>query len=104
MNGARHDLGKRQAGVDRTRTAVLSAARELVAAGGGASLSVGEVARRAGVSRLTIYNRFGSRSGLLRAVAGQAHGRAVPPATNGASENEEVCEPAPLDQGSINPA
>jgi AcrR family transcriptional regulator len=87
VNGGRHDLGKRQAGVDRTRAAVLTAARELVAAGGGASLSVGEVARRAGVSRLTIYNRFGSRSGLLRAVAGQAHGRAVPaPTTNGAKD------------------
>jgi len=89
MNGGRHDLGKRQAGVDRTRAAVLTAARELVAAGGGASLSVGEVARRAGVSRLTIYNRFGSRSGLLRAVAGQAHWRDVPPATNGAKNPRE---------------
>ncbi len=72
---ARHDLGKRQAGVDRTRAAVLTAARELVAAGGGSNLSVGAVARRAGVSRLTIYNRFGSRSELLRAVAGEAHRR-----------------------------
>jgi len=88
MNGGRHDLGKRQAGVDRTRAAVLTAARELVAAGGGASLSVGEVARRAGVSRLTIYNRFGSRSGLLRAVAGQAHGRALAPSTNGAGATD----------------
>jgi hypothetical protein len=25
-------------------------------------------------------------------------------AANGASENDEVCEPAPLDQGIINPA
>lgn len=82
MNG-RHELGKRQAGVDRTRAAVLTAARELVAASGGANLSVGAVARRAGVSRLTIYNRFGSRSELLRAVAGEAHGRHVPPASNG---------------------
>jgi len=71
----RHDLGKRQAGVDRTRAAVLTAARELVAAGGDSTLSVGAVARRAGVSRLTIYNRFGSRSGLLRAVAGEAQRR-----------------------------
>jgi len=80
----RHDLGKRQAGVDRTKAAVLAAARELVAAGGGTQLSVGAVARRAGVSRLTIYNRFGSRSELLRAVAGEAHGRALPAAANGA--------------------
>jgi AcrR family transcriptional regulator len=85
VNG-RHDLGKRQAGVDRTRAAVLAAARELVAAGGGSELSVGAVARRAGVSRLTIYNRFGSRSGLLRAVAGEAHRRTVPAAGNGARD------------------
>jgi AcrR family transcriptional regulator len=85
MNG-RHDLGKRQAGVDRTRAAVLTAARELVAAAGGSSLSVGAVARRAGVSRLTIYNRFGSRSGLLRAVAGEAQRRTVPPPPNAAAD------------------
>jgi AcrR family transcriptional regulator len=85
----RHDLGKRQAGVDRTKAAVLAAARELVAAGGGSQLSVGAVARRAGVSRLTIYNRFGSRSELLRAVAGEAHGRALPTATNGARHPRE---------------
>src|SRR4029077_7978508 len=78
---ARHDLGKRQAGVDRTRAAVLTAARELVAAGGGSNLSVGAVARRAGVWRLTIYTRFGSRSELLRAVAGEAHRQSVAPAT-----------------------
>ncbi len=88
MNG-RHDLGKRQAGVDRTRAAVLAAARELVAAGEGASLSVGAVARRAGVSRLTIYNQFGSRSGLFRAVAGEAHRRLVPAAHNGSKDARE---------------
>lgn len=88
VNG-RHDLGKRQAGVDRTRAAVLAAARELVSAGGGSTLSLGEVARRAGVSRLTIYNRFGSRSGLLREVAGEAHGRTLPPAANSAKDPRE---------------
>ena len=31
-------------------------------------LSVGAVARRAGVTRATVYNRFGSREGLIRAV------------------------------------
>lgn len=88
MNG-RHDLGKRQAGVDRTRAAVLAAARELIAAGGGTGLSLGEVARRAGVSRLTIYNQFGSRSGLLREVAGAAHGRSVEQPANGSSNPRE---------------
>ena len=72
--------GKRQAAVDRTRTLVLEAARDLVASPEGAGLSLGAVARRAGVSRLTIYNQFGSREGLLRAVAGEAHKRTVEPA------------------------
>src|SRR5713226_10086028 len=90
---ARHDLGKRQAGVDRTRAAVLTAARELVAAGGGTSLSVGAVARRAGVSRLTIYNRFGSRSELLRAVAGEAHRRTLPTTAAGTGDaRDELCD------------
>jgi AcrR family transcriptional regulator len=58
--------------VDRNRAAVLAAARELVAAGGLPALSVGAVAGRAGVSRLTIYNRFGSKGGLLNALADEA--------------------------------
>lgn len=35
-------------------------------------LSVGAVARKAGVSRITVYNRFGSREGLLQALAAEA--------------------------------
>src|SRR5260370_38521576 len=79
VNG-HHDLGKRQAGVDRTRAAVLAAARELVAAGGGSELSVGAVARRAGVSRLTIYNRFRSPPELPRTLAAHAPPPPPPPA------------------------
>jgi AcrR family transcriptional regulator len=65
-------LGRRQAAVDRTRAAILTTARELLATGNGPAVSVGAVARRAGVSRLTIYNRFGSRAGLLQAVLDNA--------------------------------
>jgi len=61
-------LGRRQAGVDRTSGSILAAARELVAEGPASVLSVGAVARRAGVSRITVYNRFGSRAGLLEAL------------------------------------
>jgi AcrR family transcriptional regulator len=60
-------LGRRQASVDRTARSILEAARELVAEQGPAP-SVGAVARRAGVSRLTVYARFGSRAGLLEAL------------------------------------
>jgi AcrR family transcriptional regulator len=59
-------LGRRQASVDRTAASILVAARELVA--GGSRASVGEIARRAGVSRITVYNRFGSRARVLESL------------------------------------
>jgi tetracycline repressor-like protein len=62
-------LGARQASVERTSQAILAAARRLVAQAPATAVSVGAIARAAGVSRLTIYQRFGSRSGLLAALA-----------------------------------
>jgi AcrR family transcriptional regulator len=76
-------LDKRRARSERSRRAILSAARGLVV-NGPDTLTVGAVAARAGVSRLTVYQRFGSRQGLLDAVAAQAArpqastGRATP--------------------------
>jgi AcrR family transcriptional regulator len=77
MKARSYRLGRRQQSADRTRTAILAAAREQLAAGDRASLSVGAVARRAGVSRLTIYDRFGSRAGLLQAILEEV-GRVAP--------------------------
>jgi AcrR family transcriptional regulator len=79
-------LGRRQAAVDRTRAAILSAARELLATRDRPSISVGGVARRAGVSRLTIYNRFGSRAGLLRAVLDNARPSSPSPGAEAISD------------------
>ena len=45
---------------------ILAAASDLVREGSPLSLSA--VARRAGVARITVYNRFGSRAALLGAV------------------------------------
>src|SRR5437588_11212332 len=64
--GRRYRLGRRQTSVDLTTSSILAAARELVAQGPASQASVGAVARRAGVSRITVYNRFGSRAGLLQ--------------------------------------
>jgi Bacterial regulatory proteins, tetR family len=61
-------LGKRQPEIDRTRSAILSAARQVVAELGAGS-SMAKVAERAGVSRITVYNQFGSRARLLEALA-----------------------------------
>jgi AcrR family transcriptional regulator len=68
-------LGRRQAAVDSTRVAILNAARDELASGE-PGLSAGAVARRAGVSRLTVYNQFGSKTGLLRELAAAARPRA----------------------------
>ncbi|TMD35774.1 MAG: TetR/AcrR family transcriptional regulator [Chloroflexi bacterium] len=77
-------LGRRTASVDRTSAAILDAARALVAAGPASAVSVGAVARRAGVSRITIYNRFGSKEELLRAIVPRPppEGTHPPPATD----------------------
>lgn len=56
-------LGRRQASVDRTAENILAAARRQLEQGAG--LSLGAVARAAGVTRATVYNRFGSRAELL---------------------------------------
>jgi AcrR family transcriptional regulator len=64
-------LGRRQAEVDRTRARILAAAGELVAELGPSS-SLGKVAERAGVSRVTVYNQFGSKARLLDALTAKA--------------------------------
>jgi AcrR family transcriptional regulator len=61
-------LGRRQASIDATSDRILAAARRLLETGPGGALSVGKVAREAGVTRATVYNRFGSRAGLIRAL------------------------------------
>jgi AcrR family transcriptional regulator len=75
--GRTYRLGRRQESVDRTRAAILAAARDLLASSDSSALSTGAVARRAGVSRITIYNRFGSKDGLLRELERSARSRGV---------------------------
>jgi AcrR family transcriptional regulator len=72
MASRKYELGRRQEAVDQNRAAIVAAARALLVSGGHPALSVGTVAGKAGVSRLTVYNRFGSKAGLLRAVADEA--------------------------------
>ncbi|HEY6157355.1 MAG TPA: helix-turn-helix domain-containing protein [Gemmatimonadales bacterium] len=61
-------LGRRQKAVDRTRARILKAARALLVARGAGAFSIEAVARRARVTRVTVYQRFGSRSKLLEAL------------------------------------
>ncbi len=48
---------------------ILDAALELAAASGIRNLTMDEVARRAGVGRMTVYRRFGDKGALVEALA-----------------------------------
>jgi AcrR family transcriptional regulator len=62
-------LGQRQTTVERTRARIVTAARALLAAPDGFSgFTVDAVAAQAGVARMTVYNQFGSKIGLLEAL------------------------------------
>jgi AcrR family transcriptional regulator len=50
---------------------ILDAALALAAASGLRHLTMEDVARKAGVGRMTVYRRFGSREALLDALAGR---------------------------------
>jgi AcrR family transcriptional regulator len=91
MAAREYRLGRRQAEADRTRSRILAAARELVSELGPES-SVGKVAARAGVSRITIYNQFGSKAGLLEALSTRARPLSgdVPPGETGAHPSDEL--------------
>jgi AcrR family transcriptional regulator len=64
-----YSLGQRQAAVDRTARSILDAAAELLSVRPSSEVSVAAIARKAGVSRITVYNRFASREGVIRALA-----------------------------------
>jgi AcrR family transcriptional regulator len=91
MSPRSYRLGRREEAVQRTRAAILTAARDQLASRDTAGLSAGAVARQAGVSRITVYNQFGSRAGLLREVAAAARlERPILPAAEPADPYEEL--------------
>ncbi len=66
MSPRPYRMQQRLAGMDATRARIVEAARETLA--GEEQFTLDGVARRAGVARLTIYDRFGSREALVEAV------------------------------------
>jgi len=62
-------LKQRGASMEETRSRVLAAARELILSDDALTqFSMEAVARLAGVTRVTVYQRFGSKRGLLEAL------------------------------------
>lgn len=59
---------ERQRSVEAGRDRILAAARDLLADDDAEGFSIDAVARRAGVARMTVYNQFESKAGLLEAL------------------------------------
>ena len=66
-----YELGRRLEQMGRTKTAVLAAAREQLEAGGMREFSMESLARASGVTRQTIHNLFGTRTGVLETLFDQ---------------------------------
>jgi AcrR family transcriptional regulator len=64
----RYQLGQRAAAVADTRARIVEAGRAVFSQDGFHRAAVDEVARRADVSRATVYYQFGSKLGLVEAV------------------------------------
>ena len=79
MTGKRkYELKKRAERLAETRRRITEATVELHRTVGPAATQINEVARRAGVQRMTVYNHFPDGSSLLAACS--AHWRALHPA------------------------
>ena len=78
MTGKRkYELKKRAERLAETRRRITEATVELHCTVGPAATQINEVARRAGVQRMTVYNHFPDESSLLAACS--AHWRALHP-------------------------
>ena len=74
----RYELKKRAEKLDQTRRRILDATVELHRTVGPAATAITEIARRAGVQRVTVYGHFPDEAALLAACS--AHWRALHPA------------------------
>jgi len=63
-----YNPGERMRSVEEGRERILAAARDLLEDDDAEGFSIDAVARRAGVARMTIYNQFESKAGLLEAL------------------------------------
>jgi len=66
-----YELGKRLERSDSKRVAILTAARKRLESGGVADLTMDAVARESGVTRQTVHNLFGTKTGVLEALFDQ---------------------------------
>lgn len=82
------DAGRLRADASRNVERIIRAAREAFAVGG-ADVSLGEIASRAGVGAATLYRRFAGKEELLRAVLEQRITEEIEPAVERARRAED---------------
>lgn len=70
LNSSRsYSLGQRQTAIDEKRDKIIVAARELIISRRALTgFTIDAVAKQAGVARMTVYNQFGGKIGLLEAL------------------------------------
>lgn len=85
-------LGKREPAIAERRQRIIEAAHALLLDAGFYRMRVEDVAKRAGVTRATVFNQFGSKLGLLEAVAAEAGRRSRSQATFEALELPDAYE------------
>ena len=71
-NSRRYNSLVRDEGTNRTRRAILFAARQMILEDGYAGASLSRIAAAAGVARPTVTATFGSKPALLKALVGEA--------------------------------
>ena len=75
-----YKLGQRQVAADQTRSRIVAAARDILASDTGATgFTVDNVARQAGVARMTVYYQFESKRGVLEALFDDLANRGLVP-------------------------
>jgi AcrR family transcriptional regulator len=96
-----YDGSQRRAAAERTRLAILAAARDLFAEGGYAATSVQAVAERAGVSLDTVYAGVGRKPQLLLAVHDMALAEGPAPVAAGQRDYVHAVKAAPTAEAKI---
>ena len=82
MNAAEATRGRGRPRDPRTDEAILRAALELFTEHGHAGTSIEAIARRAGVGKLTVYRRWGSKDELIAAAVESARGEIPNPGSD----------------------
>ena len=77
---------------DATSTRILDAALELAGASGLRHLTMDDVARRAGVGRMTVYRRFHDRQGLVDALSARESRRCLAELVGAADPSQPIAD------------